>query len=130
MNKNAKFLPQCEQLYYFNLDKNGNNTCMICNKIFVMKKFNVERYFKRFHKEKIEKLSQTEKDDFFKSINLKFLGNNSLSSKCVFNLNRAHTKASFVLAHSIAKEMKPITDTTFFQSTLINILSCYGEQDN
>jgi hypothetical protein len=118
--ENRNFQPQWESKYYFGVVKD-KTICLICQKsVAVLKEYNIKRHFETLHKDTyghLEGLLRKSKiDDLKKRLerqqNLFTAGN--ISSENV-------VKASFEVAHLIAKKSKPFTDGNFVKDCLLKV---------
>ncbi|KAL7644239.1 UNVERIFIED_CONTAM: hypothetical protein RMT77_005065 [Armadillidium vulgare] len=104
---------------YFLIESNNKAMCIICNEtISVQKEYNIKRPYETKHSQNYYKFTECLPLEKYESLN-RGLKSHQLLFKKGNAEQEAATRASFRVAHSIAKHEKPFTDCELIKDCMI-----------
>ncbi|KAK4877398.1 hypothetical protein RN001_009904 [Aquatica leii] len=125
MEKKRKIDSECRTFkeqwgcQYFVIETNNKATCLICNvTIAVLKEYNIKRHYETMDSQNYSKFTESLRSEKFESMK-RGLKSQQFLFKKVNSEQEAVTRASFRVAHSIAKHGKPFTDGELIKDCII-----------
>ncbi|KAK4871623.1 hypothetical protein RN001_015747 [Aquatica leii] len=125
MEKKRKIDSECRTFkeqwgsLYFVIESNNKATCLICNvTIAVLKEYNIKRHYETMHSKNYSKFTGSLRSEKFEPMK-RGLKSQQFLFKKVNSKQGAAIRASFDVAHSIAKHGKPFTDGELMKDCII-----------
>lgn len=125
MEKKRKIDSECRTFkeqwgyQYFVIESSNKEMCIICNEtISVLKKYNIKRHYETKHSQNYSKFTGSLRLEKYEPLK-RGLKSQQLLFKEVNAEQEAATRASFRVAHSIAKHGKPFADGKLIKDCMI-----------
>jgi len=105
---------------YFVSEHKGNALCLICHEaIAVLKEYNIRRHYQTKHFSQFSSFTGNQRNEKYEDLKRSMSIQQLILTKSV-DKNEAATKASFRIAHLLAKRMKPFSDGELIKTCILS----------